>query len=299
MCEFFSFSPRPALLQGGISLLIRFENVVKKYKQQDVIDGLSFEVAPSEFVVLIGPSGCGKTTILKMINRLIIPTSGKIYIKGEDAAGHDKYELRRNIGYVIQSVGLFPHMTIGENISLVPSLQGKGRKEIAQKCAALMETVGLPPGDYIDRYPAQLSGGQQQRVGVARALAGDPEILLMDEPFSALDPITRAYLQEELLSLQTRLKKTIVFVTHDMNEAVKLANKICIINGGKIVQYDTPENILRNPACDFVREFVALQRNDLALGDEQEAPRRAALGGLVSRAVRGARNVFSALHHRK
>lgn len=240
--------------------MIRFENVFKTYKQQAVIAGISFRVEKSNFVVFIGPSGCGKTTMLKMINRLICPSSGKIYIDGQDSASMDEIRLRRNMGYVIQSTGLFPHMTIRENIEIIPHLEKKDREQVAKRSIELMEMVGLDPETFLDRYPTQLSGGQQQRVGVARAFACDPEIILMDEPFSALDPITRGQLQDELLQLQTQMKKTIVFVTHDMGEALKLADKICIVNKGRILQYDTPENILKNPADNFVSEFVGKHR---------------------------------------
>ena len=244
----------------GMESMIRFENVCKKYKQQAVIADISFQVEKSNFVVFIGPSGCGKTTLLKMINRLIRPTSGKIYIGGQDSDTMDEIQLRRNMGYVIQSTGLFPHMTIRENIEIIPHLEKKERQKVAQESIRLMELVGLDPETFLDRYPTQLSGGQQQRVGVARAFACDPEIILMDEPFSALDPITRGQLQDELVELQTRLKKTVVFVTHDMGEAIKLADKICIVNKGRLLQYDTPENILKNPADSFVSEFVGKHR---------------------------------------
>jgi osmoprotectant transport system ATP-binding protein len=244
--------------------MIAFKRVVKKYKHQEIIKDVSFGIAENEFTVLIGPSGCGKTTILKMINRLLQPTSGSIYIKGEDIKTKNVFQLRRNIGYVIQSVGLFPHLTIRENIEIVPSLGkivGKNRKkEYLERSAALMDMVGLQPDTFLDRYPVQLSGGQQQRVGVARAFACDPEIVLMDEPFSALDPISREQLQEEVVQLQSKLKKTVVFVTHDMDEAIKLANKICIINKGVILQYDSPETILKNPVDDFVAKFVGKHR---------------------------------------
>lgn len=240
--------------------MIRFEGVVKQYKQQDVIRGVSFEIPENECAVLIGPSGCGKTTMLKMINRLIQPTSGSIYINGENSKTKNVFQLRRNIGYVIQSVGLFPHLTIRENIEIVSSLRKEKGKKILQRSVELMEMVGLHPDTFLERYPVQLSGGQQQRVGVARAFACDPEIVLMDEPFSALDPITREQLQDELAQLQKTLRKTIVFVTHDMDEAIKLANKLCIMHKGRILQYDTPEMVLKNPADDFVSKFVGKHR---------------------------------------
>ncbi len=240
--------------------MIKFENVVKNYKSANVINGISFEVKQGELVVLIGPSGCGKTTTLKMINKLITQNSGTITINGEDIAKQDTIELRRNIGYVIQQTGLFPHFTVKENIEIIPKLQKRPQTEIDKNTRALLKMVGLDPNIYMDRYPVQLSGGQNQRVGVARAFATDPEIILMDEPFSAVDPITRQQLQDELVNLQSKLKKTIVFVTHDMDEALKIADKICILNEGEVVQYDTPENILKNPINEFVSQFVGKNR---------------------------------------
>lgn len=240
--------------------MITFENVSKRYKQQPIIDDVSFTVEKGDVVVLIGPSGCGKTTTLKMINRLVSPTSGRILVNGEDIQGRSMVKLRRNMGYVIQQVGLFPHMTVRENIELVPRLEKYERKKVLDRSAELMDMVGLDPGDYLDRYPTQLSGGQQQRVGVARAFACDPDVILMDEPFSAIDPITRAQLQDELAGIQEKMRKTIVFVTHDIDEAVKVGDKICLMNEGRIVQYDTCEEILKNPATEFVTEFVGHHR---------------------------------------
>lgn len=240
--------------------MIKFENISKKFKNTSVLNNLNFEIEKGNLVAIIGASGCGKTTLLKMINRLVKPSGGKIYIKGEDIYTKDVIELRRNIGYVIQQTGLFPHMTIKENIEIIPKVQKKNKDEIYKKTLELMDMVGLDAEQFLERYPTQLSGGQQQRVGVARAFATEPEIILMDEPFSALDPITRTDLQDELVNLQSKLKKTIVFVTHDMDEAVKIADKICIMDGGNIIQYDTPENILKNPANDFVANFVGKNR---------------------------------------
>lgn len=240
--------------------MMRFEQVSKSYKDNKVLQNISFVVEKGHFVVFIGPSGCGKTTMLKMINKLIKPTSGKIFINGEDIDFKNTIELRRSMGYVIQSTGLFPHLTIQENIELIPKLTRLPPKAITQKSAELMDVVGLNPAIYLNRYPTQLSGGQQQRIGVVRALATDPEIVLMDEPFSSLDPITRVQLQDELASLQVKLKKTFVFVTHDMSEAIKLADKICIMNQGVVVQYDVPEQIIKYPVDDFVRNFVGKQR---------------------------------------
>ena len=242
--------------------MIQFENVSKKYRGTDaeVVKDISFTIPSGQIVVLIGPSGCGKTTCLKMINRLVKISSGKIYIDGKDVMDQYPIELRRNMGYVIQQTGLFPHMTVRENIEVIPRLQKKDPEEIDKRTEKLMKMVGLDADQYLDRYPTQLSGGQLQRVGVARAFATDPDIILMDEPFSALDPITRSQLQDELLFLQSKLKKTIVFVTHDMDEAVKIADRICIINGGRIVQYDTPEEIMKHPANEYVADFVGKNR---------------------------------------
>lgn len=239
--------------------MIQFINVSKSYKEHNVIENINLEINKGELVVLIGPSGCGKTTILKMINRLIEPSDGQIKINGTDIEAQDPIELRRNIGYVIQQTGLFIHMTVRENIEIIPRLAKMPVSEIVDRTVKLMETVGLPE-EFLDRYPNHLSGGQQQRVGVARAFAMNPDIILMDEPFSALDPLTRSQLQDELVSLQSKLHKTIVFVTHDMDEAVKIADRICILQGGRILQYDTPENILKNPAHGFVSEFVGSKR---------------------------------------
>lgn len=239
--------------------MIQFINVSNAYKEHNVIENINLEINKGELVVLIGPSGCGKTTILKMINRLIEPSDGQIKINGTDIEAQDPIELRRNIGYVIQQTGLFIHMTVRENIEIIPRLAKMPVSEIVDRTVKLMETVGLPE-EFLDRYPNHLSGGQQQRVGVARAFAMNPDIILMDEPFSALDPLTRSQLQDELVSLQSKLHKTIVFVTHDMDEAVKIADRICILQGGRILQYDTPENILKNPAHGFVSEFVGSKR---------------------------------------
>ena len=251
-----------ALCLGKENNLISFENVSKSYRgqQEPVVRNLNFEIPQGQIVVLIGPSGCGKTTCLKMINRLVKISSGKILINGEDITKQDPIQLRRTMGYVIQQTGIFPHMTVRQNIEIIPTLQKEDRDKIAKNTLRLMEMVGLDPEEYLDRYPTQLSGGQLQRVGVARAFATDPEIILMDEPFSALDPITRAQLQEELLFLQSNMKKTIVFVTHDMDEAIKIADRIAILSGGELVQYDTPERIMKEPANDYVARFVGPKR---------------------------------------
>lgn len=240
--------------------MINFKNIKKTYGQQTIIKDMSFSINKGELVVLIGLSGSGKTTLLKMINRLIKATSGQILINGEDIMDKDEIKLRRNIGYVIQQTGLFPHMTIRENIEIIPKLLKKDKNKIINKSIELMDMVGLDANLYLDKYPIQLSGGQQQRVGVARAFAINPDIILMDEPFSALDPITRNQLQDELVELQSKIKKTIVFVTHDMDEAVKIADRICLLNKGEIVQYDTPEEIMKNPINEFAMEFIGKNR---------------------------------------
>lgn len=238
---------------------ILLDGVTKRYDETSspAVDNVTIEIPAGEIVMFVGPSGCGKTTTMKMINRLIEPTSGRILIGDDDVTLRNADELRRHIGYVIQGAGLFPHFTVGDNIAIVPRLLKWDKKRIAERVDELLDLVGLVPAQYRDRYPRELSGGQQQRVGVARALAADPPVLLMDEPFGAVDPITRLRLQDELLRLQDELRKTIVFVTHDFDEAVKLGDRIAILQAGsKIVQYDTPEAILTNPANDFVRDFV-------------------------------------------
>ena len=236
--------------------MIEFKNIKKSYKSKTILENFNLNIDNGKLVVLIGASGCGKTTLLKMINRLISITEGEILINGKNINNMDPIELRRGIGYVIQQTGLFPHMTVKENIEIIPKLMKKSESEIEQKTIELLNMVGLNPKEYLYRYPAELSGGQQQRVGVARAFAADAEIILMDEPFSALDPITRTELQEQLFNIQKEYNKTIVFVTHDMDEAINIADMICILKDGKIIQYDTPENILKNPENDYVEEFV-------------------------------------------
>jgi osmoprotectant transport system ATP-binding protein len=238
---------------------IQLVDVTKRYPGQKAaaVDGISLDIPAGEVVMLVGPSGCGKTTTLKMINRLIEPTSGQILIDGEDARQQDADSLRRKIGYVIQGGSLFPHLTVAANIALVPGLLRWDKRRIAERVDELLELVGLDPARYRDRYPRELSGGQQQRVGVARGLAADPPVILMDEPFGAVDPITRQRLQDELLSIQDELHKTIVCVTHDFDEAVKLGDRIVILReGATIAQYDTPDAILAAPADRFVEDFV-------------------------------------------
>lgn len=236
--------------------MIEFKNIKKSYKSKIILENFNLSIDSGKLVVLIGASGCGKTTLLKMINRLISITEGEILINGKNINNMDPIKLRRGIGYVIQQTGLFPHMTVKENIEIIPRLMKISERKIEKKTIELLNMVGLDPDEYLYRYPAELSGGQQQRVGVARAFATDAEIILMDEPFSALDPITRAELQEQLFNIQKEYNKTIVFVTHDMDEAINIADMICILKDGKIIQYDTPENILKNPENDYVEEFV-------------------------------------------
>jgi osmoprotectant transport system ATP-binding protein len=242
--------------------MIRLDGVTKVFPgmSRPAVDHLDLEVAEGDLVTLVGPSGCGKTTILKMINRLIEPTSGRIFIDGEDALSVEAHQLRRRIGYVIQQIGLFPHHTIAENIATVPALLEWEQDRIDRRVSELVEVVGLDQS-MLPRYPSELSGGQQQRVGVARALAADPPIMLMDEPFGAVDPIVRGRLQEELLDLHRRLGKTIVFVTHDIDEALYLGNKVAILNtGGVVEQYGVPVDILAEPSSDFVADFLGGER---------------------------------------
>ncbi|MGH3441500.1 MAG: ATP-binding cassette domain-containing protein [Nitriliruptorales bacterium] len=242
--------------------MIRLRDVTKVFpgSSEPAVGGLSFDVPEGEIAVLVGPSGCGKTTTLRMINRLIEPTSGTIEVGGERADALPEHELRRRIGYVIQSVGLFPHRTIAQNIATVPRLLGWDRQRITARVDELVEIMGLDP-QLRRRYPSELSGGQQQRVGVARALAADPPVLLMDEPFGAVDPIVRTRLQHELLALQERVKKTIVFVTHDIDEAILLGDRVAILNiGGVLEQYAPPEEILREPTGPFVEDFLGSER---------------------------------------
>ncbi len=288
-------TPAPA---GDISgAEIHLEDVVKKYPGQrtPAVDSLSLTIPAGEIVMLVGPSGCGKTTSLKMINRLIEPTSGTISIDGKDVRtqGHD--ELRRHVGYVIQGGSLFPHMTVEKNIAIVPKLLGWSSSRIAERVSDLLDLVGLDPAKYRGRYPRELSGGQQQRVGVARGLAADPPVILMDEPFGAVDPITRQRLQDELLSIQRELRKTIVCVTHDIDEAIKLGDRIVILQeGAHVAQYDTPENILAAPADDFVSDFVGsgstLKQLSLARVNEIElgAWTTARVGDSVDEAIKRA-----------
>jgi osmoprotectant transport system ATP-binding protein len=248
--------------------MIRMENVTKKYDGTTAasVDELSLIVEEGSTVALIGPSGCGKTTTMRMINRLIDPTSGKIFVNGQDTTSNDPVELRRHIGYVIQSVGLFPHLTVGENIAAVPRLLGWAQKKIDSRVEEMLDLVGLDSGEILRRYPRQLSGGQRQRIGVARALAADPPVLLMDEPFGAIDPIARERLQNEFRAILKRVRKTVVLVTHDLDEAIRLGDRIAIMRSGKIVQHDTPNVILSHPADGFVASFVGVDRAIKRLG---------------------------------
>ena len=240
-------------------LPIRLEGVTKRYPGQDrpAVDAVTLDIPAGETVAFVGPSGCGKTTLLKMLNRLIEPTSGTILLGDEDVTAQDPDRLRRRIGYVIQAGGLFPHMTVATNVGLVPKMLGWDKRRVADRIEELLDLVGLDPATYRDRYPRELSGGQQQRVGVARALAADPPVLLMDEPFGAVDPVTRVRLQDELLRIQEELGKTIVCVTHDFDEAVKLGDRIVVFDvGARVAQYDRPEAILAEPAEEYVADFV-------------------------------------------
>lgn len=237
---------------------IRFDNVYKQFEgmARPAVDGVSFSAETGQFIVLLGPSGCGKTTLMKMVNRLHDPDAGDIFIDDKPISQMDVTTLRRQIGYVIQQIGLFPHMTVADNIAIVPRLLKWDEAKIRERTDQLLEMMALPPDEYRDRYPAQMSGGQRQRVGVARALAGDPGVILMDEPFGAIDAITRTDLQDSLLDLQRRLKKTVLFVTHDVDEALRLADKIVILREGQVVQYDTPLQILTHSANSFVRQLI-------------------------------------------
>ncbi|MEU0123233.1 betaine/proline/choline family ABC transporter ATP-binding protein [Streptomyces albidoflavus] len=260
--------------------MIRFEDVSKRYPDGTVaVDGLSFEVGRGELVTLVGPSGCGKTTTMMMVNRLTEPTSGRVLVDGEDVTAVDPVQLRRRIGYVIQQVGLFPHRTVLDNTATVPTLAGWKRGRARARAKELLELVGLDPAEFAGRYPAQLSGGQRQRVGVARALAADPPVLLMDEPFGAVDPVVRERLQNEFTAIQRSLGTTVLLVTHDIEEAVRLGDRIAVYGRGRIEQYDTPAAVLGHPADGYVAEFVGADRGLKRLsvtaiepGDVEEPP---------------------------
>jgi osmoprotectant transport system ATP-binding protein len=241
---------------------IRLEGISKLYDDgTSAVDDLSLDVLPGELAVLVGPSGCGKTTTMKMVNRLIEPTSGRVLLDGQDVALTDPVQLRRRVGYVIQQVGLFPHQTVRDNVATVPVLLGWDRSRTRRRVEEMLDLVGLVPSTYGGRYPSQLSGGQRQRVGVARALAADPLVLLMDEPFSAVDPVARERLQSEFLRVQRELGTTVLFVTHDIDEAVRLGDRIAVLrDGGHLEQYDTPATVLGSPATAFVADFVGADR---------------------------------------
>ncbi|MFC1871990.1 betaine/proline/choline family ABC transporter ATP-binding protein [Chloroflexota bacterium] len=240
--------------------MIRLEEVTKNYEDTTAVDRLSLQIEEGEVCVLIGPSGCGKTTTLRMVNRLIEPSRGRIFIDGQETNRVKPEQLRQSIGYAIQSVGLFPHMTVAANIAVVPELRHWEKGRISRRTEELLDLVGLNPGEYAPKYPNHLSGGEAQRIGVARALAADPPILLMDEPFGAVDPLTRERLQAQFARIQQELKKTVILVTHDLDEAIRLADRIAIMEAGKLVQYDTPEKILSRPANRFVHNFVGSDR---------------------------------------
>jgi osmoprotectant transport system ATP-binding protein len=241
--------------------MIEFQNVTKQYDDGTIaIEDISFEVEEGTTTVLVGPSGCGKTTTMKLVNRLIEPTEGTVHFDGTDIAEKDEIELRRDIGYVIQEIGLFDHMTVAENVGTVPKLKGWDDDRIRERVHELLDLMDLPAAEYADQHPTELSGGQRQRVGVARALAADPDVMLMDEPFGALDPITREELQDEFLDIQAELDVTILFVTHSVEEALKMGDRIAIFDVGELVQYDTPQNVLEDPKNDFVRDFIGQDR---------------------------------------
>ncbi|GEA16110.1 glycine/betaine ABC transporter ATPase [Moorella sp. E308F] len=261
--------------------MLTFEHVSKVYDGNRIaVADFNLDVKAGEFIVLIGPSGCGKTTTLKMVNRLIEPTAGAIYLNGKDIREQNPVALRRQVGYVIQQIALFPNMTIAQNVDVVPRLLGWPAERRRQRVRELLELVGMDPDEYSDRYPSELSGGQQQRIGVLRALAAEPPLILMDEPFGALDPITRENLQEELKALQAKLRKTILFVTHDMDEALKLADRIVVMKDGHIVQVAAPEELLRHPANEFVASFIGKDR--LAPGLELRTVEQVMIGEPVT-----------------
>ncbi len=260
--------------------MIRLEGLTKIYPSAHggaaSVDRVSFEVGAGETCVLLGPSGCGKTTTLRMINRLVAPTSGKVFIGGRDTSGEDPVALRRTIGYVIQQIGLFPNMTVAENIGVVPRLLNWDRARMRRRAEELLAMLALDPAEFLDRYPSELSGGQAQRVGVARALAADPPVLLMDEPFGAVDPVNREVIQDEFLRMQKALRKTVLFVSHDIDEAVKMADRIAIFRAGRLEQYAAPDELLGRPANDFVAGFVGSDRTlkrlrRIAVGDVMRA----------------------------
>jgi osmoprotectant transport system ATP-binding protein len=269
--------------------MIRLERVTKRFGDVVAVHELSLEVGAGETCVLVGPSGCGKTTTMRMINRLVEPTSGTITVDGRDVMRTDPVELRRHIGYVIQHVGLFPHQSVADNVATVPRLLGWDKRRIRERVAELLDLVGLPVADFASRYPHELSGGQRQRVGVARALGADPPVLLMDEPFGAIDPITRSRLQEEFMRLQREVKKTVVFVTHDLDEAILLGDRVAVMReGGYLEQYAVPAQLLAAPASPFVADFVGSDRTIKRLS---VTPVTAAMLAPTNGAVSGAPSV--------
>ncbi len=281
-------------------MTIRLDKVTKLFPgvARPAVDALDLTIETGQVCVLIGPSGCGKTTTMRMVNRLIEPTSGRILVGGQDVTEADPVALRRHIGYVIQQIGLFPHMTIAQNVATVPKLLGWEPARIKARVAEMLELVGLDPAQFLDRYPRHLSGGQRQRVGVARALAADPPVMLMDEPFGAVDPIVRGRLQEEFLAILKRLKKTVILVTHDIDEAIRMGDVVAILKDGRLVQYDTPDRLLAAPANDFVADFVgadrALRRLSLVRATEAVEPGEAA-DGFALPGTLSVREVLSAL----
>ncbi|MCZ8042629.1 MAG: ABC transporter ATP-binding protein [Beijerinckiaceae bacterium] len=281
-------------------MTIRLEKVTKLFQgvAKPAVDALDLTIETGQVCVLIGPSGCGKTTTMRMVNRLIEPSSGQIFVGDRDVTKADPVELRRHIGYVIQQIGLFPHMTIAQNVATVPKLLGWEPARIKARVAEMLELVGLDPAQFLDRYPRHLSGGQRQRVGVARALAADPPVMLMDEPFGAVDPIVRGRLQEEFLAILKRLQKTVILVTHDIDEAIRMGDVVAILKDGRLVQYDTPDRLLAAPANDFVADFVgadrALRRLSLVRAADAVEPGAAADGFALPGSL-SVREVLSAL----
>ncbi|HEV3153922.1 MAG TPA: ABC transporter ATP-binding protein [Candidatus Baltobacteraceae bacterium] len=277
---------------------VRFDGVTVRYAGADrnAVDGVSLEIPSGAFTVLLGPSGCGKSTLLRTVNRLAVPVKGTVYVGDTDAAALDPIELRRNIGYVIQAVGLFPHMTVAQNISVVPSLLRWDRARIAARIDELLELVSLDPSRYRGRYPRELSGGEQQRVGVARAIAAEPQVLLMDEPFGAVDAIVRASLQDEVHRIARRLNATIVFVTHDVDEALRLADRIVVMRDGKVEQYDTPLRILTSPANAYVAQLLDTGDTIRRLGLLRVQDAMRSVDGTVDAYIDGARSLREALN---
>jgi osmoprotectant transport system ATP-binding protein len=281
--------------------MIAFEGVTKIFPGQPrpAVDGLSLEIPSGRTCVLIGPSGCGKTTTIRMVNRLLEPSAGRILVEGEDVMQIDPVRLRRRIGYVIQQIGLFPHMTIGENVGTVPRLLGWTKDRTAERVEELLRLVGLDPAEFLHRYPRHLSGGQRQRVGVARALAADPPVMMMDEPFGAVDPVVRGRLQGEFVTLLRALRKTVLFVTHDIDEAIRMGDLIAILNEGRLVQFDTPDRLLAEPRNEFVADFVgadrALKRLALVTAAEAATPDPAPEGAPSVAATASLRDVLAIL----